>query len=228
MALDNDSDTTIRNYARQITLTLEEERQRIARDLHDDISSRLLLLIRKLELLASSEQSDTSCLKENLAALRDEAVDTLDALRRTAQGLRPRIIDDLGLVAAIEWLAGETEKDEGIPVTVTVTGMECEPSGETGIVLFRIVQEALTNIRRHAEARHIGIEITGSREAISVGISDDGRGFQTAEIINHPGRSDHLGIIGMRERAQLLDGTFTIDSEPGQGTRISVSLPRDM
>jgi len=225
MIPESDREENIQSYIRQITLAQEEERKRIARDLHDDISSRLLLLIKKIETMAAQSRSKNARVKQDFSELRDRAVDALEALRRTAQGLRPRLIDDLGLVAAVEWLAEETEKHAPFTVSVTSSGMAAGPSGEVSIVLFRIAQEALTNIRKHAGARHVSINIIGSREDVRVEISDDGKGFTVPESVEAYAQKGHLGLIGMQERARLMNGTLDISSSPGKGTTITASLP---
>ena len=141
----------VQAYIQQITRAQEEERKRIARDLHDDVSPDIIILIQKLDNLASTQRLKLATVKEKLQDLRGQAVEALEALRATAQGLRPRIIDDLGLVAALEWIAEELEKDQKIQIRVEATGMDRPLSPEAQIVLFRIAQEALNNIRKHAQ-----------------------------------------------------------------------------
>ncbi len=214
-------------YARQLISAREEERKRLARDLHDDIASRLLLLTRGIEAIEEQSASQNAVFREGLAKLRLQAVEALEAVRRTAQGLRPRILDDLGLVAAIEWLAEEAEKHGPFTVSVSTTGLENEPPSEAGIALFRITQEALANISKHAGARHVDIGISGSPEAIKIVISDDGKGFLISEKAGGYVSEGRMGLIGMEERARLLGGTFALHSEPGKGAQITVRLPLD-
>lgn len=214
----------ILSYARQITRTQEEERKRIARDLHDDVSPLLLLLIQKLDALASGQRPKISALKKSVQELREQAVEALESLRGCAQGLRPRIIDDLGLVPAIEWISEGLEKDQGLATHVEVAGIDRDMSAETQIVLFRIAQEALNNIRKHAQASSVSIKIEGGEDIVMT-IMDDGKGFEVPEKVEEMVSAGRLGLMGMYERARLLNGSLQITSEPGKGTKLVVRLP---
>ncbi len=215
----------IQSYIRQITRIQEEERKRISRDLHDDVSPLILICIQKLDKLTSGQRPKLSDMKAGIEGLRNQAVEALEALRRTAQGLRPRIIDDLGFVAAIEWIAEELERDQKITANVEVTGMERELSPETQIVLFRIAQEALNNIRKHANATVINIRIEGDEDDITMTITDNGKGFEVPERAEDMVSGGRLGLMGMYERARLLNGSLQIKSEPGKGTTLIAGLP---
>ncbi len=215
----------VRTYIQQITRVQEEERKRIARDLHDDVSPYMLILIQKLDNLASSPRLKLSTLKENIETLRSQAVEALEATRRCAQGLRPRIIDDLGLVAAIEWIGEELERDRDIQVKVEVRGIDRPLSAEIQIVLFRIAQEALNNIRKHARASTVDIKVEGSDEYIEMAVADNGAGFKMPERVEDMVRAGRLGLMGMYERARLLNGDLKIKSEPDKGTELTIRLP---
>jgi PAS domain S-box-containing protein len=216
----------VRAYIQKITRAQEEERKRIARDLHDDVSPDILILIQKLDNLAATPRLKLAIVKEKVQELRSQAEQALEALRATAQGLRPRVIDDLGLVAALEWIAEELEKDQPIKTKVEAKGMEQPLPPETQIVLFRIAQEALNNVRKYARASLVTIKLEASENDIKMTVTDNGRGFempaQAAEMVS----SGKLGLMGMRERAGLLNGNLQIKSAPGQGTELTVSLPR--
>jgi len=215
----------VRAYIQQITRAQEEERKRVARDLHDDVSPYLLILIQQLDNLASGQRLKQADLKDYIQKLRDQAVQSLEATRRCAQGLRPRIIDDLGLVAALEWIAEDLEKSRNIAVEVATTGLDRELPAETQIVLFRIAQEALNNVRKHAGAGRVKIKVSGGGGRIVMTVADNGRGFKV------PGRAEDmvsggkLGLMGMYERARLVGGSLDIKSKPGQGTELTVRLP---
>jgi two-component system sensor histidine kinase DegS len=215
----------VRSYIQQITRAQEEERKRIARDLHDDVSPDIIILIQKLDNLAATPRLKLATVKENLQDLRSQAVESLEALRATAQGLRPRIIDDLGLVAALEWIAEELEKDQEIQTRVEARGMERSLSPETQIVLFRIAQEALNNIRKHAKASLVTIRLEGSDHDISLTVTDNGQGFEVPIRAEDMVRAGRLGLMGMYERARLLNGNLQIKSAPGKGTELTVRLP---
>jgi two-component system sensor histidine kinase DegS len=215
----------VQAYIQQITRVQEEERKRIARDLHDDVSPHMIILIQKLDNLATTQHLKLATVKEKLQELRSQTVEALETLRATAQGLRPRIIDDLGLIAALEWIAEGLEKDQNIQTKVEARGMERALSPETQIVLFRIAQEALNNVRKHARASAVTIRLEGEKDYITMTVTDNGQGFEV------PGRAEdmvsagRLGLMGMYERARLLDGNLQIKSAPGQGTELTIRLP---
>ncbi len=218
----------VRTYIQQITRVQEEERKRIARDLHDDVSPYILILIQKLDKLASSPRMKLTTFKENLETLRSQAVEALEATRRCAQGLRPRIIDDLGLIAAIEWIGEELERTRGIKVNVKVTDIDQPLTAETQIVLFRIAQEALNNVRKHAHATAVDIKVEVGKEYIDMVVADNGAGFKMPERVEDMVRAGRLGLMGMYERARLINGNLQIKSEPGRGTELFVRLPQQI
>jgi PAS domain S-box-containing protein len=225
VTLEKQQQENVQAYIQQITRAQEDERKRIARDLHDDVSPGILILIQKLDNLAATQRLKLATVKEKLQDFRGQAVEALEALRATAQGLRPRIIDDLGLVAALEWIGEELEKDQPIQIKVEAAGMKQALPPETQIVLFRIAQEALNNIRKHAQASLVTIRLEGGEKDITMTVADNGQGFDV------PGRAEdmvsagRLGLMGMYERARLLNGNLQIKSAPGQGTELIVTLP---
>jgi PAS domain S-box-containing protein len=225
VTLEKQQRENVRAYIQQITRAQEEERKRIARDLHDDVSPDILILIQKLDNITSTPRMKISTIKEKVADLRAQAVDALESLRRTAQGLRPRIIDDLGLAAALEWIAEELEKDLGIVTRVEITGIDRKLPPETQILLFRIAQEALNNVRKHTQATRVNIKVEGKPEGVTMTVTDNGEGFHVPERVEDMVSAGRLGLMGMYERARLLDGSLRINSTPGQGTEVLVSLP---
>jgi PAS domain S-box-containing protein len=216
----------VRSYIQQITRVQEEERKRIARDLHDEVSPEILILIQKLDKLAVVKGLKLADVRKNIAGLRRQAVDALQSLRRCAQGLRPRIIDDLGLEAALGWLADELEKELGIEVRVEVAGIDRALSPETQIVLFRIAQEAANNIRKHAAATKVAFKVLTEDSAIIMTVTDNGRGFEVPPRAEGMVSAGRLGLMGMYERTRLLNGSLEIKSGPGKGTEVTVRLPR--
>ena len=215
----------VRAYIQQITRAQEEERKRVARDLHDDVSPDILILIQKLDNITSAQRLKISSVRQNLEEVRSQAVKALEALRATAQGLRPRIIDDLGLVAALEWIAEDLERDQKVQVKVETKDMDRKLSPETQILLFRIAQEALNNIRKHARASNVTIRVEGGDNYAKMTVTDDGQGFEAPGKIEGMVSSGRLGLMGMHERARLLNGNLQIKSTPGKGTEIIVQLP---
>jgi signal transduction histidine kinase len=215
----------MRAYLQQITRAQEEERKRISRDLHDDVSPDLIILIQKLDQLAAAPRLKLATIKENLEDIRGQAVKALEGLRATAQGLRPRVIDDLGLVAALEWIAEELERAQHIRTRVETKNMERTLPPETQILLFRIAQEALNNIRKYARAANVSIRLDGGEKNIRMTVTDDGQGFEAPGKIEKMVSAGRLGLMGMHERARLLNGTLQIKSAPGKGTVITIMLP---
>ena len=225
MTREKEFEENVRAYIQQITMAQEDERKRVSRDLHDDVSPEILVLIKKLDALYDRGRLKVSEVRDSIGEVRSQAEKALEALRRTAQGLRPRIIDDLGLVAAVEWIAEELEREEDITIQVTSSGIDREPSPEVQIVLFRITQEALNNIRKHASAGIVEISLRGTEDTIHLEITDNGKGFTVPVHVEDTVRDGHLGLMGMDERARLLNGTLEISSVPGKGTRILARLP---
>ncbi len=215
----------IRYYSQLVLRAQEDERKRIARELHDDTSSSILLLIRRLDALETSCPEVSEPVRWHLEKLRTQAVDVLEGLRRCAQELRPRILDDLGLVAAIEWITDDIENTDSIETDVKVSGEERPFDSEIQLMVFRIAQEALNNARRHSRATKISVSIDFTNEAVSITITDNGVGFSLPERIDDLASLGHLGIMGMSERAQLMHGSLDISSEQNKGTMVSFRIP---
>jgi len=213
-------------YVQLITKAQEEERKRIARELHDDVSSSLLLLTQGLEtIIPNNRTRQSKALKEKLEVLRSQAIEALDHLRRCAQDLRPRILDDLGLVAALEWIAEDMAKNQDIDTDVNIVGVEQTLPAETQLLLFRIMQEAFSNIRRHAEASRATVTLEFGDNNITMAVADNGKGFELPGRIEDLASAKRLGIMGMSERARLLHGTLEIKSELGKGTQVVIRVP---
>ena len=215
----------LRFYVQQITQAQEAERKRIARELHDDTTQALYAVSRQVDNIirdtARLADEDIAQLKD----LRQQIGEALKGMRRFTQELRPSILDDLGLLPAVGWLTGELEREHGIKAKLKVIGTERRFSPEVEATLFRIVQEALRNIRRHAQASRAEVAIEFAPTGISLTISDDGTGFQLPERLGDLARSGKLGLAGMQERARLLGGSLTLHSEPGKGTTVVLEAP---
>lgn len=216
----------MRYYVRQITRVQEDERKRIARELHDDAAPLLLLLLQRLDSITSRPRSKMpESLKSELEDLRRQAVEALEGLRRCAQDLRPRILDDLGLVPALEWMAENLGRNYGIDTRVEVEGTERNLPAEVQLLLFRIAQEALNNIRKHAQASAAKVNLEFEKDKVRLTVSDNGKGFEIVGRVEGLASNGKFGIIGMYERARLLGGTLKIQSEPGKGTRVIAEAP---
>jgi len=197
----------------------EDERRRIARELHDEAGQALTALILNLEMAEqAAERTDPAQLRR----LRGIAEDTLAELRRLIYDLRPTILDDLGLAAAVRWYVKESVEPQGLDVAMTIDGTDERLPHHLETAVFRIVQEALTNILKHAQARRAEIAIHLGPSDVRVRITDDGRGFDLAAVTTR--RDGGLGVIGMRERAELLGGRLQVTSGP-QGTRVEAVIP---
>jgi len=218
----------MRSYVQQVTRVQEDERKRLARGLHDDVSPSLLLLIQRLDAITSSTKPRLpTSLKNKLEDLHNQALEALENLRRCAQDLRPRIIDDLGLVAALEWMAENLTKEYGIDIKVEVVGVERDLPDEVQLLLFRIAQEALTNIRRHAEASRAWITLEFGEDKTVLTVKDNGKGFKLPQRMGDLASMGKLGLAGMQERAQLIKGNLTLQSELGKGTTVIVEVPTE-
>jgi signal transduction histidine kinase len=199
----------------------EDERRRIARGLHDEAGQALSALIVNLEL---AEQGHKPVDPQNLARLREIAERTLAEVRRIIAALRPTILDDLGLAAAVRWYAKEMVEPQGLPVSMQLKGLEGRLPPHVETAVFRIVQEALTNVLKHAEARQAKVETTVGDGRVRVTVVDDGRGFDVTSVPrSREGRG--VGLLGMRERAEALGGTLQVSSRTGHGTRIEIVIP---
>jgi PAS domain S-box-containing protein len=219
----------LRALARRLSEIREEERRTIARELHDQVGQALTAL--KLDLAgvrghvtAGPEREGAwqfEMMDVRLATMDALLDETLETTRRLSAMLRPSILDDLGLAAAIRWQAAEFSHRTGVPCETRVPDEQAALAPSVALALFRILQEALTNVARHAGARHVVVELQREREAAALVISDDGRGLAADEASG--GRS--LGLMGMRERAAALGGEIEISGAPGRGTTVRARIP---
>ncbi|MFP5327379.1 MAG: GAF domain-containing sensor histidine kinase [Acidimicrobiia bacterium] len=204
----------------------ESERARVARDLHDQIGQSLtsvLLGLRLVDGSLSNEAPDVHDARTHTDEVRALVAHALDEVRQLAFELRPTVLDDVGLVAAVRRLAGDLSERFGVPIDLDLDAVDDEarlPS-EIETVVYRIVQEALTNVARHAEATRASVEIAVNGDGVSVMIIDDGVGFAVG-----PGPLRSLGLAGMNERASLVGGRLDVASTPGEGTTVVLEVPR--
>jgi two-component system sensor histidine kinase UhpB len=203
----------------------EEERRRIARGLHDDTAQALSMLIIQLERLEQNIPSDTWQLKDRLKEARQLTTRTLQDLRQVVLGLRPTILDDLGLVAAIRWYARSTLESNGVRVEFEVPDQVISLPARVETILFRIAQEAISNIVRHSETESAEISLRYEDNCTCLWVTDQGRGFDVARTSDRALELRRLGLLGIQERADLIGGEVMVDSNPGQGTRLRVCVP---
>lgn len=212
-------------YLRQVLQAQEEERKRLARELHDDASQQILLLTHGIDNIAyKAERYSSQQLRNELGKLYELSQQTYQNIKHYAQALRPSILDDLGLVAAIKWLAEEIHRLSGIEIQVKADIIPLLPP-ETQLVLFRIVQEALNNVQRHSGASQASITVECQETECRVTISDNGKGFKLPRQLSEFAGQGKLGLTGMAERVQLIGGELEVSSQEGKGTTIVVKVP---
>lgn len=203
----------------------EDERRAIAQSLHDDTGQALSMLVIHLDRIDERIPARQKDLKQQVADARALAANALTELRRILSGLRPAILDDLGLVPAIRWFVRTTLEQVGIRVVVKAPGVPLELSPAVTTTLFRIVQEAVSNIVRHAGAGSVTIVLGVSDSLVHLRIQDDGHGFDPGHASRDAVELQRLGLLGIRERAELLGGQFQIESGPEKGTILQVTIP---
>ena len=212
-------------YLQQVTRAQEDERLRISRELHDDTAQVLADLSRGLASLNVRGTQLPKAIAERLEKLHGIADSALEGIRRFSQDLRPSILDDLGLVPALEWLVANLEKQSEITTRISVTGNRYRLPPEKELIVFRIAQETLSNVRRHSKASAIEMTIDYGDDALTLIISDNGQGFHMPARASDLIQSGKLGIIGMRERARLVGGTLIVQSDVNVGTTVTLRAP---
>jgi PAS domain S-box-containing protein len=206
--------------SRRLLEVQEEERRHLARELHDEFGQLLATITVQLHVAKTlAGESARSIIEECISILQRAG----DEVRSLALELRPTMLDTAGLDATLRWLASQHEQRTGI--ATEVVGHLNEVPGEVAIAAFRVIQEALTNVLRHAQAQHIWIELSQSDGAVELLVRDDGVGFDVPKTLDWAANRGHLGLLGMKERVQILGGHLEVDSKPGLGTRIRLSLP---
>jgi PAS domain S-box-containing protein len=215
----------LRFYLKQATKSQEEERKRIARELHDETIQELVVLSRQVDDLAFSGLVLSEQNISRHIGLRQQINNVIQGVRRLSQDLRPAALDRLGLLAALEWLTSNVAEYSGIPIDLNVSGQEHRLSEEAELLLFRITQEALRNVWRHSEATRANVMVAFDQGKTIIAISDNGKGFAFSGSVDDLFRDGKLGLAGMHERARLLGGTVKVQSEPGKGTEVTVEIP---
>jgi len=215
----------LRFYVQQITKAQEEERLRIARELHDSTAQTLIALLHQLENLLYDKAKLPVGEARELWGFHEQIKGILQEVRHLSRDLRPSLIDDVGLLAALRWALRELKTEHSVDGNLQVRGDEQRLSQEVELILFRIVQEALRNIGKHSHASKAEVLISFEEGKITAIINDNGIGFQLPDKVGDLSRSGKLGLVGMEERVRLLDGSLEIKSEPGKGTTVTVEAP---
>ena len=215
----------LRYYLQQITRAQEEERSRIARELHDDTGQELVVMSRRIDRLLSAADhlspQDIRCLEE----LKQQADKIFDGVHRFSQDLRPSLLDDLGLLPALESLTSDLTQHFGVAIAMGFDGSVRRLPPETELVLFRIAQEALRNVWKHSEASKAWVTVEFGDDKVILSIKDNGKGFELPERIGDLATVGKLGLAGMQERTRLIGGKLTIHSEPDKGTTVAAEVP---
>jgi two-component system sensor histidine kinase DegS len=216
----------LRDHLQEVTLAQEEERRRIARELHDETAQDLVVLSRKLDGFVVSAidhlpVDDISYLE----GLRQQIEKVLDGVHRFSQDLRPSVLDDLGLVPALEWLTSDLTKHFDIAVEMKVEGKVRRLPPEVELVVFRIAQEALRNVWKHSGTSKARVTLKFGDDKAVLTVEDEGKGFKLPARMDDLPVAGKLGLAGMQERAQLIGGKLELKSEPGKGTTVTLEFP---
>jgi len=214
----------LRQLSRQILSTQEEERREISRELHDVIAQTLTGINVRLAALAKEAAINTKGLDRNIARTQRLVEHSVNIVHQFARELRPAVLDDLGLIPALHSFVKIFSRRTRIHVHLKVFAEVEQLDNNKRTVLYRVAQESLTNVARHAKAGRVEVNIQKFHNTVRMEIKDDGKSFQVERILNAKGNK-RLGLLGMRERVEMVGGTFCVESAPGQGTTVRVEIP---
>ena len=214
----------LRSLSHRVLLTQEEERKRISRELHDLIAQTLTGINVHLATLKMEAAQNTKGLTKRIARTQKLVEKSVDKVHRFARELRPAVLDDLGLIPALHSFMKSFTEETGIRVSLTAFAGVEELSNAKRTVLYRVAQEALTNVARHAQAGQAAVRIEQLPNAVRMQIEDDGRAFDVERLL-HSRKNKRMGLLGMRERVEMVGGKFTVKSKPGKGTTIAAQIP---
>lgn len=214
----------LRDLSRQLLAVQEDERRKISRELHDVIAQTLTGINLRLAAMTSVSKGSAEQFSEHITHTQKLVAESVDIVHRFACDLRPTVLDDLGLVPALKAFMESFMRDTGVRTTLVFFAGIDQAGGAISTVLYRVAQEALNNVARHAGASRADIRIRGSDELISMEVKDDGKGFE----VNHSScaiKKGRLGLLGMKERVEMIGGTFSVESSPGNPTTVRVDVP---
>jgi signal transduction histidine kinase len=218
----------LRQYVAAITKSQEEERRRIARDLHDDTIQALIAIGQRLELARDLIYESPDEAGDQLRDLRKMVTRTIESVRAFSRDLRPTTLEDLGLVPALQYLVNNLIQRDGTDASLEVEGSPEGLPPDLEVTIYRIVQEALTNVRRHAQASQVQVRAQFLPHLVIITVRDNGIGFEVPDDVTELAHQGNYGLVGLRERAQLFGGQLIITSQPGAGTEVQVLLPRQL
>ncbi len=216
-----------RQYIVGVTRSQEEERKRIARELHDDTVQTLVAIGQRIDLIKTMLDEPEEA-QERLIELRKLVKQASTSVRQFSRDLRPLALEDLGLVAAMQYLVNQLSQSTGIIADLEVIG---EPEGlpsDMEVAIYRILQESLNNVRKHAQASEVNVTVTFTRREVTLTVQDNGRGFEMPDDLTDFATQGSLGVMGLQERAHLFGGTISLNSQPNQGTTVTLVVPRQV
>jgi signal transduction histidine kinase len=220
-----ESEGQLRRLSAMLLTAQEAERRRIATELHDELGHALVVMKLRLGVLRKALKESQTEARNDCQYLAQSIDQLIEDIRRLTRDLRPTVLEDLGLAGALRWLAGNCGKGGQLNVTSSVIDVDPLIAPDAQIVLYRIIQEALTNAGKHAQAQQVSLSVDRHGDRLAFVVEDDGKGFDPAELFARSACDRGLGLATMEERARMLGGSLSISSGAGKGTRITVHVP---
>ena len=214
----------LRHLSHRILYAQEEERKRISRELHDEITQTLVGISVHLENLVREVTANPQTLKKKISRTQRLVEKSVNIVHRFARELRPTSLDDLGLIPAVHAFMKEFSKRTGIRVDFTTFAAVEKLDNTRRTMLYRVIQSALTNVARHAQASRVKVSLRKCSKAVHLEIADNGKSFAVERVL-HAKRNKRLGLLGMRERIEIFDGDLSVESTPGEGTTVRARIP---
>ncbi len=211
---------------RQMFSIQEDERRRISQDLHDSVAQNLLVNASTAHNMLEGKKRDAVAVKAGLEAIKETSLGMVAEIRNICQDLRPSVLDNLGLVSALKWLVDNLSEETGAAITLNITGEPHDLSQDENVAVFRMVQEAFNNIKKHAGASQVDVNMTFAEGDLAILIKDNGRGFELADDVHRYALSGKLGILGMHERAQSIGAVLRMESHGGRGTKVTIRVAK--
>lgn len=221
----HESEALVQQLSARLLTAQETERKRIATELHDQLGHSLVMMKFRSGLIANELREDQPAAMEECRILSGLIDKTIDDVRRLSRDLRPSVLDELGLAAALRWLADTCGRNGGPSVTASVGEIDTLLPPDVQVIVYRIIQQAMTNACQHSGAEHVSLEAERRRRSLVFVVEDDGRGFDPDEVLGRKASDRGLGLATMKERARMLGGSLGLSSEIGKGTRITLEIP---
>jgi signal transduction histidine kinase len=218
----------LRHYVAAITKSQEEERRRIARDLHDDTTQSLIAIGQRVELARDLVAETPDEAVEQLRDLRKMVTRTIESVREFSRDLRPTALEDLGLIPALQYLVNNLSQKDGVEASLEIEGTPEGLPPDLEVTVYRIVQEALTNVHKHARASRVDVRAQFLPQLVVIRVRDNGMGFEVPDEVAELASKGNYGLLGVRERAELFGGQVIISSRPGEGAEVQAILPRNL